>query len=159
MATHHAGGAVLGFSEGYGIRPGAKGHLLADMLRLGAGMGVMAGDTAPPLLHVDMKIMEIIFPVPEVGEGLGEFLLGDILVVTAETELIILRSVFFVELLGKILGKYPGVIRAMDIMAGHTVTGLHRAMAEITAGHLVGQLIMAGETELLGALLQHGFDV
>lgn len=44
-------------------------------------------------------------------------------------------------------------------MTGHAVTGLDRAMAEITASHLVGQFIMTGKTELLGTFLQHGFNI
>ncbi len=159
MATDNAGCAVLGLGNGNGIRPGAKGYLGADMFGLGADMGVMAGHTITPLLHIDMEVMEVVFTVPEVGEGLGEFLLGDILIMTTETEFIILRPVLLIKFGGEILGKYPAVIGAMDIMAGHTITCLHRTMTEITARHLVGQLIVTGETEFLGILLQHGFDI
>lgn len=129
------------------------------MLRLGADMGIMASHTGSPLLHVDMEIMEIVFPVSEVGKGLGELLLGNILIMTAETELVIFRLILLIELGREILGKYPAVIGAMDIMAGHTITGLYRTMAEITACHLISQLIMAAETELLGILFQHGFYI
>ena len=47
----------------------------------------------------------------------------------------------------------------MDIMAGHTITSLYRAMTEIAACNLVSKFIVAGKTELLGAFLQHGFHI
>ena len=98
------------------------------MFCLVAGMGVMASNTSTAFLSVHMEKMQIVFPVPEVGQGAGEFVLGNLLVVATETEIIIVRAVVVVEFLGKIPHKQAAELGTMHIMAGRAITGLHRTM-------------------------------
>ena len=153
MATHHTGCTILSLSDRNGVRPGAKGDFGTNMLRLDTGVGIMAGHTVAALLHIYMEIMQVVFAIPEICQGLGELLLGYILVVAAKTKLIVFRPILCIKLFREILVENPSVLRAMDIMTGHTVTCLDRSMAEITSRYIVGQLIVAGKTQLLGAFL------
>ena len=98
------------------------------MFCLAAGMRIVAGNTIPTFLHVDMEEMQIVFPIPEIGQGAGEFILGNLLVVAAETKIIIFRAVVLIELLGIITHKKATVLGAMRLMAGRAITGLDRPM-------------------------------
>ena len=124
------------------------------MFYLAAGMRIVARDTIPTFLHVDMKKMQIIFAIPEIGQGTGEFILGNLLVVTAETQVIILRTVFLVKLLGVITRQKAAVLGTMHLMASLAITGLNRAMLKMTAGDIIAQFIMTAETEFCGGIFQ-----
>ena len=124
------------------------------MFCLAAGMRIVARDTIPTFLHVDMKKIQIIFAIPEIGQGTGEFILGNLLVVTAETQVIILRTVFLVKLLGVITRQKAAVLGTMHLMASLAITGLNRAMLKMTAGDIIAHFIMTAETEFCGGILQ-----
>ncbi|MDH3360407.1 MAG: hypothetical protein OEL55_05995, partial [Desulfobulbaceae bacterium] len=98
MATNDTGsaGGPLGVVDR--VRPVAEGHFKADVLVLVACMRVVAGDTSSPLFHVDVKVMQIVFAIPEIGQGGGEFLFRDILVVASEAEIIFTCFIFTVEI-------------------------------------------------------------
>lgn len=159
MAAHHARSAGFGLGHGNGVRPGAEWNLLADMLCLAAGMGIVASNTVSALLHIDMKKVQIVFTIPEIGESAGEFILGYLLVMAAKTQVIILRTVILVKLLGIIPHKNPTVLGAMHLVTGHAITGLNRTMLRLAAGDIVAQLVMAGETQLCRGFFQQSFLV
>lgn len=159
MASHHARSAGFGFGHGNGVRPRPERNLLADMLCLAAGMRIVASNTVSALLHVDMIKVQIVFAIPEIGQGAGEFILGDFLVMAAEAQIIILRAVFLVKLFGIIPHKHAAEFGAMHLMAGHAITGLNRAMLRFAAYDSIAQLIMAGKTHLCRVVFQQSFLV
>lgn len=110
MAADNTGGAILRLGYRYWIGPGSKGYLGANMFHLRTGMGIVAGHTVTPLLHIDMEVMEIVLTVSEVGQSFGKFLLGDILIMTTKTELVILGPVLLVKFLRKILGENAAIL-------------------------------------------------
>jgi hypothetical protein len=58
------------------------------------GMGIMTCPAGPTLyLQIDMDVMKILFTVPKTGQSGGKLLLGNGLLMTHKTELII-REVF-----------------------------------------------------------------
>jgi len=159
MTAHDAGspGFLLGKSDG--VRPCAKRNLVTDMLGLTAGVGIMTGNTVPPLLHIDMEIMEVVFTVPEVRQRTGKLLFRYFLVMTAEAKIVILRTVIFVKLFRIITDQHPRVLRTMHLVAGSAVTRLHRSVPVLAAFDMIAQLIMAFEAERLCAVLQKRLHV
>lgn len=117
------------------------------MFCLTAGVRIMASDTISALLHVDMIKVQIIFAIPEIGQGAGKFILGDLLVMAAETQIVILRTVFLVKLLGIITHKNTTVLGTMHFMTGHAITGLNRTMLGLAAGNIIAQFIVTGKTK------------
>lgn len=129
------------------------------MFYLAAGMRIVARDTISTFLHVDMEKVQIIFAIPEIGQGAGEFILGDLLVMAAETKIIILRTVFLVKLLGIITRKKAAVLGTMHLMTGLAITGLDRAMLKMAAGDIVAQFVMTAETEFCRGIFQQSLLV
>lgn len=113
-------------------------------------MGIMTGDAVSALFHVHMEKMQVVLAITETGQGLGVFLFGDILVMAAKAEGIILRPVFFIEFFGVVTTEKTAELRAVHLMTGHTVAGLHRAVAVLAARNVISQLFMAGKTQILG---------
>ena len=146
MAAHHARSAGFGLGHGNGVRPRPERNLLADMLCLAAGMRIVTRDTVPALFHIDMIKVQIVFAIPEIGQGAGKLILGNFLIMAAEAQILILRSLFLVKLLGIIPHQKTAVLGAMHLMAGHAITGLNRAMLRLAAGDSIAQLIMTGKT-------------
>lgn len=124
------------------------------MLCLTAGVRIVASDTVSPLFHVNMIKVQIVFAIPEIGQGAGKFILGDFLVVAAETQVIILRAVFLVKLLGIISHKHTAEFGTMHLMAGHAIPGLDGAMLGLAAGDIISQLIMTAETQFCRVIFQ-----
>lgn len=129
------------------------------MLCLTAGVRIVASDTISALFHIDMIKVQIVFTIPEIGQGAGEFVLSNLLVMTAETQIIILRTVFLVKLIGIIPHKHTAEFGTMHLMAGHAITGLNRAMLGLAAGDIITQLIMARETQFCRVIFQQGLLV
>lgn len=129
------------------------------MLWLVAGVRIVAGDTISALLHINMIKMQIVFAIPEIGQGAGEFILGYFLIVAAETQIVILRAVFLVKFLGIIPHKHTAEFGTVHLMAGHAIPGLYRTMLRLAAGDIVTQLIMAGETQFCRVIFQQSLLV
>lgn len=124
------------------------------MLCLTAGVRIVASDTISTLFHINMIKVQIVFAIPEIGQGAGEFILGNFLVVAAETQIVILRAVFLVKLLGIIPHKHTAEFGTVHLMAGHAIPGLHRTMLGLAAGDIISKLIMAGETQFCRVIFQ-----
>lgn len=126
MTTDDAGAARCGLGQINRVTPGTERHLIADMLGLTAGVGIMAGRADPPFLIINMEIMEVVVPIPETGKGNGPFRAGNIGIVAAKTEIVFMVVITTVKL-GRIkAGQQFRVQRPVDIMAGRTVAGLDR---------------------------------
>ncbi len=160
MAADNASAAVLGLGEVNGVRPAAERHFLADMLALGTGMGAVAGGTGSPLLPIDMEEVEVILAITEVGQFRCLLLPGNILVMAAETEVILGRAVGIIKIHRERPPKELGKGGSMNLaMASRTVTGLDRPMPEIGISHFVAEFNMALEAELLHGVIQQRFII
>lgn len=129
------------------------------MFCLAACVRIVASDTISALLHIDMIKVQIVFAIPEIGQGAGKLILGNFLVMAAETQIIILRTVFLVKLFGIIPHKHTAEFGTMHLMAGHAIPGLNRTMLELAAGDIIPQLIMAAETQFCRIIFQQGLFV
>lgn len=156
MAPHYAGGPRLGLGNINRITPGPKRHFITNMLRLVTGMRIMTGRTGPTFFTINMEIMQVIAAVSEAGQGFGDFGFGDIPVMTAETEVVIFRSVGTVKIHGIKPRQQLGVLGTMRIMTGGAIPGLNRTVPILAGCHSFAKIAMAGETELFHGILQQG---
>lgn len=129
------------------------------MFCLAAGMRIVARDTISPFFHINMEKVQIIFTIPEIGQGIGELILGDLLVMAAETKIIILRAVLLVKLLGIIAHQNTAVLGAMHLVTGHAIAGLDRAVLIMAAGDIIAQLVMTGKAQFGRGVFQQSLLV
>lgn len=129
------------------------------MFHLTAGMRIVARNTISTFLHVDVEKVQIIFAIPEIRQGVGELILGYLLVMAAETKIIIFRAIFLIELLGIITHQNPAVLGPVHLMTGHAITGLDRTMLIVAAGDIIAEFIMAAEAQFGRGVFQQGLLV
>ena len=129
------------------------------MFCLAAGMRIVARDTISPFFHINMEKVQIVFTIPEVGQGIGELILGDLLVVAAETKIIILRAVLLVKLLGIITHQNTAVLGSMHLVTGHAIAGLDRAVFIMAASDIIAQLVMTGKAQFGRGVFQQSLLV
>ena len=98
MATNNTGSARRPFGEVDRVGPISEGDFKSDVFALVASVRAMAGNAGASLFHVDVKVVQVVLAVPEIGQGGGVFLLGDILVVASKTEIVLAWLVFAVEI-------------------------------------------------------------
>ena len=99
MAARRTAAAMLGFHEFQGKVPFAKEDLVRDQLGILACMDHMAGPAAlTAVLSVDMKVMQVLFPVPETGRKGRRWEPEQVAVMTAEAELEFVIRVTHIEL-------------------------------------------------------------
>lgn len=154
MTTDHAGAAGSGLRQIDRITPGPEGHLVANMLGLIAGMGIMTGRADPAFLAVDMEKMEVVVAVPETGKGGGALRPGDITIVAAEAKIVFVLVVGAVELRRIVAGQQFIIQGTMDIMTGRAIAGLDRTVPVAARTDDLAELGVTAETQLLHGVAQ-----
>ena len=118
-------------------------------------MHFMAGLTTPSfpgLIH--MQIVKILLTIPEIREGCGRFIQGDVFVMALKADRVSLFAVGIIEFWRKEVSQNLRAGRAMGKMAGVTVIFLNRPMTIFTLGHICRYLRMTREAKLFGSLLK-----
>lgn len=154
MAANHTGGASLRLGNVDRITPSPERNLIANMLGLITGMGIMTCCTGAPFRAVDMEEMQVIDTIPETCQVISGLALGYFLVVAAKAEIIVFGCIGGIKIHGIKPRQQFGVFRAMGIVTGSTVTGLYRPMPIFTGSNRFPQLGMAGEAHLLHGIFQ-----
>ena len=122
MTTGHATASCCGLFEIDWQIPCAKGDGIADMFRIVGGVRLMACPAGSTLYRlIDMHEMKILVPIAKTGQSGREFLLGDGLLVTHETERVVARLVRGIEKLREKFPQHSEIIGAMGIMTGRAV--------------------------------------
>jgi hypothetical protein len=123
MTSHDTAAAVCLLCENHREHPPAlaKGNLLADMFGLIAGMHLMAGDTGPSFLPVDVKEVQVLLAVPEAGAGCGKHVESDITAVTVEADGVVSGGIGRIKFSRKRFYQDVGVIGTVAFVAGVAV--------------------------------------
>lgn len=117
------------------------------MFGLITGMGIMTGQTTPSLLTVDVEKMKVVFTIPEIGQLCSISGLGDLFVMTPETEIIFSWIIVIIEFLWEKAHQETAELRAMDIVTLGTGPSLYGTVQIFTAIDLIGQIDMTDPTE------------
>ena len=125
------------------------------MLGLGAGMGAVTRGAGPALLPVHMQEVQVELAIAEVGQLCCLFLPGNILVMAAETEIILGRAVCVIKIHRKRPSKKFGKSGTVNhAVACRTVSGLNRSMFKFGIRHFVTEFNVALEAELLHSVIE-----
>ncbi len=109
----------------------AKLEFLPDMVFLVRGMNIMAGTAGPALFPVNMQHMKILLSISE-GCNIPRFFSCDYrFFVAQKTEVVFPLFIGGIKTVREGEPENVGVIRAMRIVAGHTVPLNNRAMLKL----------------------------
>jgi hypothetical protein len=120
------------------------------VLLLGGGVHLVASLAGASLdILVDMQVVEILFPIPEIGKGLRFGFHGDLVVVALEAHGEFFFRIGSVKFIRKVLVQESGIFTSMGVVTGTAIALIYRTVQVGLDLHVFHQLGVTGETQFL----------